>query len=440
MIKTGDTHVLRADWVIPVNPRGQVISDGVVVIKNGRIAFVGTADQVDPNQVSEHLVGQVLMPGLVNSHMHLPMTLMRGVADDLPLMTWLQDHIWPLEGKLVSAEFCHDGARLGLAESLRGGVTCINDMYFHPQATAAALDEFGMRGRVGMIVLDFPTPYADSPERYFDLGIELHDSLKGHQRIGTMFAPHAPFTVCDDNLLRVRQLADQLGVRVHIHVHETQQEVEDGEKQHGHRPLARLKELGLLNENLTAVHMTQLTEREINDVAKAGSSVVHCPESNLKLASGMCPVAALSAAGVNVAIGTDGAASNNDLDMFGEMRTAAMLAKGVAAEARVVPAAEALEMATLGGARALGLEDDIGSLEVGKQADIISVDLECLESWPVFDPISHLVYATGRQQVRNAWVAGEKQLNNGEFRNTSLSDLRNLALDWGDRIRRERKQ
>lgn len=438
MTEPGNTQVLRADWVVPVAPRGQVIHDGVIVINHGRIEYVGPANTIDTNRVTEHLPGHVLLPGLVNAHMHLPMTLLRGVADDLPLMTWLQEHIWPLEGKFVSAEFCHDGARLGLAESLRGGVTCINDMYFHPQATAAALDEFGMRGRVGMIVLDFPTPYADSANRYFELGIELHDSLKGHSRVGTMFAPHAPYTVGDDNLLRIRHLADQLGVRVHMHVHETAQEVADAGKQHGHRPLARLKSLGLLNENLSAVHMTQLTEAEISEVAHAGSSVIHCPESNLKLASGMCPVAALAAAGVNIAIGTDGAASNNDLDLFGEMRTAAMLAKGVAGQANVIPAAEALEIATLGGARALGLDDAIGSLEVGKQADIIAVQLDTLETWPVFDPISHLVYATARQQVQHAWIAGDKRLNNREFPNTASAGLREMANNWQERISRER--
>ncbi len=430
--------ILRAGWVVPVIPRGQVIRDGVVVIRDGRIVSVGPADSVDPGQVTEHLPQHLLMPGLVNAHMHLPMTLMRGVADDLPLMTWLQDHIWPLEGKLVSAEFCHDGARLGLAESLRGGVTCVNDMYFHPQATSAALDELGMRGRVGMIVLDFPTPYADTPERYFELGVEVHDSLKGHARIGTMFAPHAPYTVGDDNLKRIRSLADQLGVRVHMHVHETAHEVIEAEQQNGKRPLARLKALGLLNENLSAVHMTQLGAEEIAAVAEAGASVIHCPESNLKLASGMCPVAALGDAGVNVALGTDGAASNNDLDMFGEMRTAALLAKGVANSAEAVPAALALEMATLGGAKALGFEDSIGSLEPGKQADLIAVRMDSLEAQPVFDPISHLVYATGRHQVDHAWVAGNRRLHNREIRGLPLSTLLATVQDWQERICHER--
>ncbi|MGB1557911.1 MAG: TRZ/ATZ family hydrolase, partial [Oceanococcaceae bacterium] len=388
--------------------------------------------------VDEHLPNHVLLPGLVNAHMHLPMTLLRGVADDLPLMTWLQEHIWPLEGRLVNAEFCHDGARLGLAESLRGGVTCVNDMYFHPQATAAALDEFGMRGMVGMIVLDFPTPYADGPEAYFSQGRELHDSLRGHARIGTMFAPHAPYTVGDENLIRIRSLADELGVRVHMHVHETAQEVADAEQQNGRRPLRRLADLGLLNENLSAVHMTQLSAAEITAVAEAGTAVIHCPESNLKLASGFCPVAALREAGVSVALGTDGAASNNDLDLFGEMRTAALLAKGVSGRADAIPAAEALEMATLGGARALGLEDQIGSLEPGKQADLIALRLDQPETLPCFDVISQLVYAASRQQVEHAWVGGERRLRDRQIPGFAESRLQELALGWQEQIRHGR--
>lgn len=405
-----DELVLRAGWVIPVVPRGQVLRDGVVIVHKGRITHIGPAADVAADRVTDHLPDHVLMPGLVNAHMHLPMTLMRGVADDLPLMTWLQEHIWPLEGRLVSAEFCRDGARLGLAESLRGGVTCINDMYFHPQATVAALDELGMRGMVGMIVLDFPTPYADSPEAYFRHGIAVHDSLKGHPRVGTMFAPHAPYTVGDENLRTVRKLADQLGVRVHMHVHETAQEVADAEAQTGQRPLKRLAALGLLNESLCAVHMTQLNAAEILQVASAGASVIHCPESNLKLASGMCPLAALHEAGVTVALGTDGAASNNDLDLLGEMRTASLLGKGVAGRADALPAAAMVEMATLGGARALGLEDTIGSLEVGKSADLIALRVDTLEAQPLFDPVGHLVYSAQRSDVTHAWIDGAPRL------------------------------
>lgn len=429
-----DTHVIRAGWVIPIVPRGVAIRDGVVVIRKGRIVSVGAAADFPVESVTQDLPNHILMPGLVNAHMHLPMTLMRGVADDLPLMTWLQEHIWPLEGKLVSAEFCHDGARLGLAESLRGGVTCVNDMYFHPQATAAALDELGMRGKVGMIVLDFPTPYAETPELYFDLGIELHDSLKGHTRIGTMFAPHAPYTVGDENLARVRQLSDQLGVRVHMHVHETAQEVSDAEEQSGHRPLSRLKTLGLLNENLTAVHMTQLSETEISMVASAGSSVVHCPESNLKLASGLCPLAALAEAGVHTALGTDGAASNNDLDLFGELRTAALIAKGVAGRADALPAAAMLEMATLGGAQALGLEEHIGSIEAGKAADLIALRIDEIEAQPLLEPIGHLVYAAQRTQVEHAWIDGQQRLRDRIPAGFSLSALSANALQWQERI------
>ena len=426
--------ILRADWVVPVRPAGQVIRDGVVVLEGERIAAVGPASSVDPTRVDEHLRGHVLLPGLVNAHTHLAMTLMRGVADDLPLMTWLQEHIWPLEGQLVNAEFCHDGARLGLAESLRGGVTCVNDMYFHPQATVAALDELGLRGMVGLILLDFPTPYADGPAAYFERGLELHDSLRGHARIGCMFAPHAPYTVGDDSLRRLRSLSDELNLRVHMHVHETAQEVADAESQQGRRPLSRLQDLGLLNEALTAVHMTQLQPAEIEAVAAAGASVVHCPESNLKLASGFCPVDALLRAGVPLGLGTDGAASNNDLDLLGEARTAALLAKGVAGRADALPAAQALEMATLGGAQALGLADEIGSLEPGKAADFIAIDMDQIDSVPMYDLISQIVYATGRDRVTHSYVAGRALMRGRELQTLDESAIKAEARQWQQRI------
>lgn len=429
-----DKQIIRARWIIPVVPQAQVIEDGIVVLRQGRIEAIGPAQDFPGLTPDQHLDQHLLIPGLVNAHTHLAMTLMRGVADDLPLMTWLQEHIWPLEGRMVNADFCHDGALLGLAESLRSGVTCVNDMYFHPQATVAALDQLGMRGRVGMIVLDFPTPYADGPDAYLARGRELHDSLHGHPRVGTMFAPHAPYTVGDDSLKRIRALADELGVRVHMHVHETAHEVSEAHSQTGHRPLARLQDLGLVNEMLTAVHCTQLQSSEMGLLAQAGASVVHCPESNLKLASGFCPTAALSEAGVNLALGTDGAASNNDLDLLGEMRTAALLAKGVAGRADALPAFQALEMATIGGAKALGLDADIGSLEPGKAADMVALRCDELISQPIFDPYSHLVYSAQRQQVSQVWIAGQARLRDGNIQGLDTAHLKHTIAEWRQRM------
>jgi 5-methylthioadenosine/S-adenosylhomocysteine deaminase len=377
---------------------------------------------------------QVLMPGLVNAHTHAAMALLRGLADDLPLMPWLQEHIWPAEQRWVGPEFVADGTRLACAEMLRGGVTCFNDMYFFPEVTAQVASEIGQRAVVGLIVIDFPTAYAQDADDYLAKGLALHDRLQNHATLHTAFAPHAPYTVSDAPLTRIAMLAEELDIPIHMHVHETAFEVEEAVKQHGGRPLARLDALGLLSPRLAAVHMTQLREDEIARLTDTGVSVVHCPESNLKLASGFCPVQTLLDAGISVAIGTDGAASNNDLDVFGELRTAALLAKGVAQNAAALNAEQALEMATLGGARALGLEERIGSIEVGKDADLISLDLQQLETQPLYHLASQLVYAANRSQVRNAWVAGKHVLHERALINADADALVHNAAEWAQRI------
>jgi 5-methylthioadenosine/S-adenosylhomocysteine deaminase len=302
-------------------------------------------------------------------------------------MQWVQDNIWPAEGRHVSAAFCRDGVQLAAAEMLRGGVTCINDMYFFPDVTAQVAAGIGMRASIGLILLDFPSVWAQGPDEYLDKGAAVHDTWRSHPLIRTMFAPHAPYTVSDGPLERVRVLADELDIPIHMHVHETAFEVEQAASQTGKRPLARLRDLGLLTPNLLAVHMTQLTDDEIRLCAETGVQVAHCPESNLKLASGFCPVARLLEAGVNVALGTDGAASNNDLDLLGEMRTAALVGKAVAGNASALPAHTALRMATLNGARALGLGDEIGSLEKNKWADLCAIELDTLETQPLYNAI-----------------------------------------------------
>ncbi|RUQ33897.1 MAG: TRZ/ATZ family hydrolase [Candidatus Competibacteraceae bacterium] len=429
--------LINARWIVPVEPEGLILEYHALAIDGGRIlAILPQAEAATRYQAETCLMldRQVLMPGLINAHTHASMTLLRGLADDLPLLNWLQDHIWPAEARWVDPAFVRAGTRLAVAELLRGGITCFNDMYFFPEATAAVACEAGIRACVGLIALDFPTAYARSLDEYLNKGLALHEALRSEPLLHTALAPHAPYTVSAPALERIGRLATDLNLPVHIHVHETAAEVADFQARHGCRPLQRLEEIGLLSSRLLAVHMTQLEPVEIERLVQTGVHVIHCPESNLKLASGFCPVAQLDAAGVNVAIGTDGAASNNDLDLFGELRTAALLGKGVAGDARVLPAARILRMATLNGAKALGLAHETGSLEPGKSADVIAVDLGELETEPVYHPLSQLVYAVSRRQVSNVWVAGQRVLAERHLTTLDLDETVREARNWRDRI------
>ncbi|MEY6432250.1 TRZ/ATZ family hydrolase [Thioalkalicoccus limnaeus] len=429
--------VIHARWILPVDAADSLLEDHSLAISGSRIlALLPTAEARRDIKATRELdlPGHLLIPGLVNAHTHSPMTLMRGLADDLPLMTWLNEHIWPAEGRWVDPDFVRAGTRLAALEMLRGGVTCFNDMYFYPAVTAQTVAEAGMRAVVGMIVLDFPSRFAESADDYIALGLKLYDQYRDHPLIRIAFAPHSPYGVSDAPLTRVRTLADELEVPIHIHLHETHDEILQSLRDHGERPLARLDRLGLVGPDLVAVHMTQLEDSEIARVAEAGAHVVHCPESNLKLASGFCPVARLIEAGVDVALGTDGAASNNDLNLLGEMRTAALLAKGVAHSAAAVPAATALRMATLNGARAFGLDREIGSLEPGKAADLVALDLRDSHTQPIYNPVSQLVYAAGRHQVRHVWVAGQQLIRDGQPTTLDAATILAEAQDWARRI------
>jgi len=404
---------LHAKWIIPIEPADVILEEYCLVIEGERIVDLlpsAEGEKRYPKAQSSHFPDHVLMPGLVNAHTHAAMSLMRGLADDLPLMTWLNDHIWPAEAANLSTGFVRDGARLAAAEMLRGGTTTFADMYFFPEAAMQVTIEAGLRIVTGLVVIDFPTAWAKNPDEGLEKGLALHETWHNHPRAHFALAPHAPYSVSDIPLERIRVLSDQLDIPVHMHIHETAQEIEDSLKANDERPLQRLARLGLVNEKLVAVHMTQLIDDEIRLLADVGASVIHCPESNLKLASGFCPVQKLLDAGVNVGLGTDGAASNNDLDMFGEMRTAALIAKPIAGRADALTGHQALRMATLNGARAFGIDAHCGSLEVGKQADVIAIDMSPLETRPVFDPLSHLVYAASRQQVTDVWVAGKQLL------------------------------
>ncbi len=431
--------LIEAGWVIPVEPHGVVLENHAVAIRDGAILAVLPIAETRATYRASQVVSRphsVLMPGLVNAHTHNAMTLLRGVADDLPLMRWLTEHIWPIEAAVIGPQFVADGCDLAVAEMLRGGTTCCNDNYFFPDASAATYRKHGFRALVGLPIIEFPTAWAASQDEYFDRAGEVHDLYRRDPLVRTCFAPHAPYTVSDASFERIRVLADLLDVPVHCHVHETAQEVEESMKQHGIRPIARLDRLGVINDRMIAVHMTQLTDAEIALCAARGVSVAHCPESNLKLASGFCEAEKLRRAGVNLALGTDGCASNNDLDGFGEMRSAALVAKAVADDASALDAATVLRMATLGGAQAIGMGEVVGSIEAGKRADLVCVDMDRIETQPLYDPISQLVYATGRQHVTDVWIDGRPKLRDGVLVDIDSAALIANARQWRDRIAR----
>ena len=427
--------LLSARWVVPVEPAGAVLEDHCVALRDGAIEAVlprAAAEARFSSYAKITLEEHALIPGLINAHTHAAMSLMRGLADDLPLMRWLEEHIWPTEMKHVSPRFVKDGTLLACAEMLRGGVTCFNDMYFFPAAALEAALEAGMRISVGMIVFDFPSAYGSDPNDYLAKGLALRDLWREHPMVSFCLAPHAPYTVSDATFRKIAKIAGEVEVPVHIHLHETTDEIERSLAEHGVRPVERLQRLGLLGPGLIAVHAVHLTEGEITLLAKHGASVAHCPSSNLKLASGFAPVAKMAAAGLNLAFGTDGAASNNRLDMFEEMRLAALLAKAVARDAEALPAHAALHAATLGGAVALGLEARIGSIVPGKSADLAAVRLGGPDAglMPCYDPASHLVYAAGRHDVTDVWVAGRRLLHGGILGNSAFSDLDTRCKLW----------
>ena len=429
--------LLLARWVVPVEPAGTVLEHHAVAVRDGKIeALLPNKDAAArfPGYEKHDLENHVLMPGLVNAHTHAAMSLLRGLADDLPLMRWLEEHVWPAETRHVSREFVRDGTLLACAEMIRGGITCFNDMYFFPDASLEAALAAGLRSVQGMIVIEFPSVYASDPADYLRRGLELRDRSRDEPLATFCLAPHAPYTVSDSSLRQISTLAAELDVPVHIHLHETRGEIERSIAQHGVRPLERLARLGLVGPGLVAVHAVHLEAAEIDSLAQHGCSVVHCPSSNLKLASGFAPVAELLKKGVNVALGTDGAASNNRLDMFQETRSAALLAKAVGEDPQAMPAHAALRAATLSGARALGLDSVIGSIEPGKAADLIAVDFSAPELSPCYDVASHLVYAAGREHVSHAWVGGRLLMRERKLENSALEGLEGRWQVWQNAV------
>lgn len=431
-----DTLLICPRWLLPVVPRHTVLEHHAIALKGAEIAALGPTDELTaqfPEAERCVLANHALIPGLINAHAHSPMTLLRGLGDDMPLKPWLEQRIWPVEGEFVGPEFVADGGELAIAEMIRSGTTCCNENYFFPDAFARVAARAGFRATVGLPVIDFPTAWASNQDRYFARALEVHTELRDEPLITTAWAPHAPYTVSDDSFARIRLFADELDIPIHLHLHETREECEHAKRETGVRPFAHLQQLGIVNDRLQAVHMTDLTEYEIAQCAEQGVSVLHCPQSNLKLASGFCPAETLRQAGVNIAVGTDGAASNNGLDMLGELRSAALLGKAVAGDATAIPAWYALEMGTINGARALGLEDDLGSIEVGKLADVAAVDLSS-ENQPLYDVTSQLIYASARHQVTDVWIHGKQVLDNRQLVTLEEQRLRAVARGWGERI------
>ncbi len=428
--------LIESRWIAAVDP-DVVLKNHAVAVRNGRILAVLPSSEARLRYQAEQRVvldEHILIPGLINLHTHAAMSLMRGIADDLPLLDWLQQHIWPIEAAHMSPQFVLDGTRLACREMLKGGITCFNDMYFFPDAAATAASELGMRAALGITTLEFPTPYASDADDYIDKGLAVREKWRDNPLLSFCLAPHAPYTVSDASFERILTLSEQLNLPIHCHVQETRHEVEESQHLHQQSPLARLHRLGLLGPGFIGVHAVHLDEDELQLLARTGCSVAHCPTSNLKLASGIAPVARMRQLGINIGLGTDGAASNNRFDLFGEMRLAALLAKGSTGDASALPAHAALRMATLNGAIALGLGDKTGSISIGKAADLCAVHLGSLENQPCYDPVSHLVHVAGRECVSHVWVAGKCCVEHKTLLANGQNDLESAIALWQNRL------
>ncbi len=443
---------LSPDWIIPMTDcalpqddstetangsQQNWLVDSSVVIKNQQIVDIIRTSQLEtlyPNCKHLRLKGQALIPGFINAHCHAAMNLLRGYSDDLPLKQWLEQAIWPVESEFVDDDFVYEGSLIAIAEMLRSGTTCFQDMYFMPEQIAKAAQKAGIRANIGLMVVDSKTAWANDADEYISKGIAVFDKFKHDAKLSFSFAPHAPYTVSKETLQRVSTLSFELSMNIHMHIHETKQEITDFEQQHGLTPLAMMYQNGLLSPQLNAVHMTQLEPHEIEWIAKSGTHVIHCPQSNMKLASGICPVDKLLEAGINVAIGTDGAASNNALNMLSEIQTAALLAKVSSLKPETLSAENTLYAATMGGAKALGIDALVGSIEVGKQADLVAIDLNTIETQPVYNPISQIVYSASRENVSHVWVAGKLLLDNRELTTLNQNQMLKIADKWRTKI------
>ena len=430
--------LLCARWVIPVEPHNTFYENHAIAIHRSRIIDILPIDKAKAEYSADEIVTlpeHTVLPGFVNMHTHSPMTLFRGLADDLDLMDWLNNHIWPAEKAWMSHTFVADGTELALAEMIRCGTVCFNEHYFYPKAAIEKVLQAQIRAQIGITILEAVSIENKGPEELLKAGSVLAEQYAGHSHVKIGLAPHAPYTVSDHLLEQIRNTSEAQNLLIHMHVQETAVEVEQEIARYGKRPMKRLQDLGLLSSKFHAVHMTQVNEEDLAILQSTGTHVVHCPESNLKLANGFCPVTKLQKAGVTVSLGTDGAASNNDLDMLGEMRTTALLGKAVSQNCAVISAAEALRMATLNGAKVLHWDHEIGSIEKGKSADVIAIDLSSINTQPVYNPISQIVYAANASQITDVWCAGKALMRERKLTTLDEEAILTKAKAWRSKIR-----
>ena len=428
--------IINAGWLIPILPHKKILAGHSVAITDGKISSIFRKEKAKDFVSKEvfDLPNHVLLPGLVNCHGHAAMSLLRGLADDMALKPWLQNIIWPVEKKYISEEFVRDGTELAIAEMLLSGTTTFSDMYFFPETVAEVAIASGIRCQISFPILDFPSNWAESAKEYLSKGLAIRDKFKHINLISTVFGPHSTYTLKENNLSTISTLASELDIGLQIHLHETNQEVLDGLAERGERPIETLFKLGLLGPKTQCVHMTDLNDEDIELLSRTGAQVIHCPESNMKLASGICPISKLLNAGVNVGIGTDGAASNNDLNLFGELKSATLLAKINSMDPTALTASEALTLGTLGGAKALGMDKNIGTIEVGKLADLIAVDLHQIEMQPIHDVFSQLIYVNSGGHVTHSWIQGEQIMHERELLKIDQDNLRRRILKWQNKL------
>ena len=434
--KTNVDLIIRGGTIVTMDSQRRVIEKGGVAIKDGRIVAVDDSADIDRQYAAREVInaaGKVVIPGLINGHTHVPMTLFRGIADDLDLQEWLTKYIFPAEAKNVTEEFVRVGTRLGLAEMIRGGTTTFCDMYYFEDAIAEETAKVGVRGVLGETVIDFPVADNKNNSQAMSYVEKFIKRWQGHELVVPAIAPHAPYTVSEEHLKAARAFSDRTGCPIVTHISETKREVEDSIKARGTSPVNYLERIGFLNDRVIAAHMVWPQEGEIEILKRRGVGVVHNPQSNMKLAAGVAPVPKMMSAGVLIGLGTDGAASNNDLNMWEEMDTVAKLHKVFSGDPKVISAQEAFELATIRGAQALHLDKEIGSLEKGKRADLILIERDALNQIPLYNFYSDLVYATKASDVQTVVINGRIVM-----RNRQLLTLNEAAVKADAAVYREK--
>ena len=419
-----------------------VLENHTLAVSEGKIIAILPQSEAKKTYMAKetlNLPQHLLMPGLVNAHTHISMNLLRGLADDLKLLTWLQDHIWPAEAAVISPEFVRDGALLAMAELIRGGVTTFNDNYFYMKDLAEVVNQVGMRAVLAECFFKFSTPWSPTPDASFARSEELISFCKTTKTIYPAIFPHAPYSTDVPLLERLSAFAKKHDLLIHTHLMESQMEIDESIKEYGKRPIKLWHELGLIHDKTIAVHMTHVNDEDLDIILKAGASTVHCPESNMKLASKVSPIQKMLDMGINVALGTDGAASNNDLDMFGEMKSAAFLSKVSTDNPESLNAQTVIEMATLNGAKALHLDHEIGTLEVGKAADMIAIDFATLETQPCYAVVPQLVYNVPRHNVTHVWVNGKMLMDNRKLTTIDETALMQKTRNWQAKLKQYAK-